>query len=511
MTDLCVICSTSVVNTVRSVLQEHKLNDPDRRLKFLKADGLVAVPVKCTVSKDILLEILQQNHDLGSCINNIEIRHENLPKSKKLSVKSPHTVMIDRLKSLVIDSGHNWTDKLHEDIPSHWERHGDLVLIPDTTFTLTVWKSIGDKVWENVVESLGCKRLACKSKISIDGYRTPQVYMLYGDNGLVEHVDNGIRYTYDITKCMFSMGNITEKLRVANMCCRDEIVVDLYAGIGYFTLPYLVHSGVKHLHACEWNQNAVEALQKNLELNGVTDRCTLHAGDNRQVCPRGIADRVNLGLIPSSREGWPVACAALKPDTGGILHVHYNVNTKLRTGNQNKNESFEPADVFRHEAKSHHGISDSVLNTANCIDDSSTDRITNNTKHCVCSKVKDHKVAQFKVCEYCESRDCDSKMVHLHDVNADNSGDTDYLMSNKDCDTNIKQTYKDSKCHNVEISKWYPWAQTTSKEIREILYEVHHSEWTTRILHIEHVKSYAPYVDHVVLDLECRPCCYKVS
>ena len=38
----------------------------------------------------------------------------------------------------------------------------------------------------------------------------------------------------------------------------------------------------------------------------------------------GSADRVNLGLIPSSEAGWPVAVQALRP-SGGRLHVHANV------------------------------------------------------------------------------------------------------------------------------------------------------------------------------------------
>lgn len=33
-----------------------------------------------------------------------------------------------------------------------------------------------------------------------------------------------------MTKCMFSLGNITEKLRVASLPCSGEVVVDLYAG-----------------------------------------------------------------------------------------------------------------------------------------------------------------------------------------------------------------------------------------------------------------------------------------
>ena len=100
-------------------------------------------------------------------------------------------------------------------------------------------------------------------------------------------------------------------------------VVDLYAGIGYFTLPYLVHAGAAHVHACEWDEDALAALSRNVAANGVERRCTVHAGDNVQAAATlaGVAHRVNLGLIPSSEAGWPVAVAVLLPE-GGTLHVH---------------------------------------------------------------------------------------------------------------------------------------------------------------------------------------------
>lgn len=48
------------------------------------------------------------------------------------------------------------------------------------------------------------------------------------------------RYDFDVTKCMFSAGNITEKLRVSQFDCRGETVVDLYAGeIIVFFLPII--------------------------------------------------------------------------------------------------------------------------------------------------------------------------------------------------------------------------------------------------------------------------------
>ena len=46
------------------------------------------------------------------------------------------------------------------------------------------------------------------------------------------HRDNGVLYEYDVRKCMFSSGNVTEKMRVARFDCEGEVVVDLFAGGG---------------------------------------------------------------------------------------------------------------------------------------------------------------------------------------------------------------------------------------------------------------------------------------
>lgn len=78
-----------------------------------------------------------------------------------------------------------------------------------------------------------------------NGTRDSTLEILVGDNGWVDHNENGIIYSFDSTKCMFSFGNLSEKLRMARLDCVDEIVVDLFAGIGYFVLPFLVKYG-KH-------------------------------------------------------------------------------------------------------------------------------------------------------------------------------------------------------------------------------------------------------------------------
>lgn len=76
------------------------------------------------------------------------------------------------------------------------------------------------------------------------GTRDSTLELLVGDNGWVTHHENGILYSFDATKCMFSSGNRSEKLRMARLYCENETVVDLFAGIGYFVLPFLV----KYVH-----------------------------------------------------------------------------------------------------------------------------------------------------------------------------------------------------------------------------------------------------------------------
>ena len=178
-----------------------------------------------------------------------------------------------------------------EKVPTSWERHGNLLILPCTSFSGDLWQfyfnglseSQLSNFWHVVSESLKCKRLAHGNKIADDSFRSPQIKLVLGEDGWVDHVDNGIHYVFDVTKCMFSSGNITEKIRLGNLDCRGETVVDLYAGIGYFVLPYLVHAGTELVHACEWNPDAVEALRKGLKANRVEDRCIVHYGDNKMV------------------------------------------------------------------------------------------------------------------------------------------------------------------------------------------------------------------------------------
>jgi len=64
-------------------------------------------------------------------------------------------------------------------------------------------------------------------------------------------------------------------------------------------------------------------------------------------------------------------------------------------------------------------------------------------------------------------------------------------------------------CNSVLKQEWDGWGRYVVGEIKKLLVEgdssCNNTDWDVIVSHIEHVKSYAPRIDHLVLDVECRP------
>ena len=242
-----------------------------------------------------------------------------------MSGGKPSFQLRENIRSILISRGleNEKIDDLLDDIPKRWEKFDDIALIPNTSFRDEQWESIiNDEFWTKVCQSLSIERLARSGEI-VGEKRESTVEMLVGNNDWVIRKENGIKYGYHITQCMFSSGNINERRRMGEIVTENEIVVDLFCGIGYYTLPILVKNNVKHVYSCEWNINAIKALKFNLDNNNVKIKCTILEGDNR-VTTNGlenIADRVLLGLLPTAEESYNVALKCLKEE-GGVLHIH---------------------------------------------------------------------------------------------------------------------------------------------------------------------------------------------
>ena len=236
----------------------------------------------------------------------------------------PHVRLRNNLTIFLENSENELIDK----IPNKWLRLGDLILLPETAFKSDKWAKFTrlDGFWESVANALKASRIGRQAEVDSGPMRESNAELLLGENGWVNHKEHGVIYCFDATKVMFSAGNISERGYTGKINASGEIVVDLYCGIGYYSLPLLVHSDVEHVHACEINPHSIAGLKLGLEKNNVSSRCTIHEGNNQDSATKleGIADRVLLGLLPSSKSSWGIATRCLKK-TGGRLHVHMNV------------------------------------------------------------------------------------------------------------------------------------------------------------------------------------------
>lgn len=203
-------------------------------------------------------------------------------------------------------------------IPDKWEKVGDIGIIKLPSSL----ENYSYKIGESFAEILQCKTILNDVGGITGIYREPKNKVIYGSNDTITiHKENGIRFKLDPQKIMFSSGNMDERIRMATVSNKKETVVDLFAGIGYFTLPMAVYSKPKKIFACELNPVAFNFLCENIVLNDVSNIVEPLKGDNRDVSPKNIADRVVMGYIEETNKFLPIAIKCLKGKTG-IIHYH---------------------------------------------------------------------------------------------------------------------------------------------------------------------------------------------
>jgi len=152
-----------------------------------------------------------------------------------------------------------------------------------------------------------------------DVTRTPKTDLLWGTAGEVRHKENGYLFIMDPQEVMFSMGNRNEKMRIARLIrsgSGHERVADMFAGIGYFTIP-MAGAGAE-VHAMEINPVAFRYLERNIAVNRFTDRVTTGLGDCRALLS-GIYDRIVMGHFDAVTM-LPEALA--HAEAGSVLHIH---------------------------------------------------------------------------------------------------------------------------------------------------------------------------------------------
>ncbi len=160
----------------------------------------------------------------------------------------------------------------------------------------------------------------------VEGFeRRPVIQHIAGEHvRIVEHKEQGWRLNLDIERLMLCLGNSYERFRLARMIKPGEMIIDMFAGVGQFTIPMAVMGRPRKIYAIEINPEAYNYLRNNIMLNNVQDIVEPILGDCKKIVGgeiREIADRVVMGYFGGTLEAIPQALRGLKP-SGGVIHFH---------------------------------------------------------------------------------------------------------------------------------------------------------------------------------------------
>jgi tRNA (guanine37-N1)-methyltransferase len=286
--------------TILSILRGAELIDTD--LELCRTDKTLTIPLTRLPSNQIISHIRELN---APAI---------ITKQRFVESARPPRNLIEAVKSQI-------PINLLEYLPRSYDIIGDIAIVdlaePIHPFATTVGKAI---LQINPHIRLVVRKLGIVSGT----YRIRNLEILVGSGCTeTEHHEYSCRYTLDLSTVYFNPRLSNERMRVAKQVRFDETVVDMFAGVGPFSILIAkMHSNAR-VYACDINPAAVKYLKKNIILNRLVDRVIpllVDAGKLGQEDVRSQANRVIMNL-PSKAESYlPVAVNLLGSE--GTIHYY---------------------------------------------------------------------------------------------------------------------------------------------------------------------------------------------
>ena len=158
-----------------------------------------------------------------------------------------------------------------------------------------------------------------------DAFRLRQLKWVAGERKTETlYKEFGCFFKVDLKQCYFSPRLSFERMRVANTVQPNENIVNMFAGVGTFSVLMTKYGRAETVYSIDVNPSAVRFMRENIRLNRVQDHVIPILGDAKEVIVehrQNTANRVVMPLPEKAYEYLEYAIMALKP-TGGWIHYY---------------------------------------------------------------------------------------------------------------------------------------------------------------------------------------------
>ena len=143
--------------------------------------------------------------------------------------------------------------------------------------------------------------------------------------------EHGCVYKTDLREVYFSPRLSFERLRVAKLVHPEEFVLNMFAGVGCYSIAIANHSKPQKVYSVDINPIAIKYLQENIKINRKEKVIIPLLGDAKKVIEeklQNIFDRVIMPLPEKAYEYLDFAILALKPSGGWINYYDFEYAKK---------------------------------------------------------------------------------------------------------------------------------------------------------------------------------------
>lgn len=216
---------------------------------------------------------------------------------------------------------------------SAFDQIGDIVIIKIPEGLMPKKKLIADAILANVKTVKAV--FAQVSPVKGD-FRVRDLEFISGENRTItEHKEHACRFKVDVAKTYFSPRLSTERQRIANMVGDNETIINMFAGVGTYSVVIAKANKTCRVYSIDSNIVASELDKINAKLNKVQDRVVSICGDAAEVIKdrfAGQADRVLMPLPEKAKEFVDSAVLALKEK--GVVHYFAHIKADSKKAGQ---------------------------------------------------------------------------------------------------------------------------------------------------------------------------------
>ena len=210
-----------------------------------------------------------------------------------------------------------------------------IIKIPET---LSSKKTL---IADTLIEEIKSVKTVFSQVSSIEGdYRLRKLEFLSGENTPITiYKEHGCTFKVDVINTYFSPRLSTERLRISNLISPNEVIVNMFGGVGTFSIIIARNNRSSKIYSIDSNPIAYELCKENTEINKLTNNVFPILGDAKEIILknlRGIATRVLMPLPEKAKEFVDSAVNSLV-NSRGIVHYFAHV------GAENKKNAIQSA------------------------------------------------------------------------------------------------------------------------------------------------------------------------